>query len=62
MAEQICPAYPGQEGSKEVFHDGRPDSAHEAEVKKAGMGGESIAKEDANEGKHARDNGDNDEE
>lgn len=43
------PKDPQQAGSKGVVHDGRPDSAHEAEVRKADKGGTSVNKEDQHE-------------
>lgn len=43
------PRDPEQKGQKGVVHDNRPDSAHEAEVKKAEKGSKSVNREDHDE-------------
>lgn len=43
------PKDPQQKGSAGVQHDGRPDSSHEAEVRKAERGGTSVREEDKEE-------------
>ena len=54
----VNPSNPEQDGSRGVQHDDRPDASHEAEVRKAGEGGESVKEEDAHEGR-GRDHEDN---
>lgn len=45
----ITPSNPSQDGSRGVQHDDRPDSSHEAEVRKADRGGTSVKEEDHEE-------------
>ncbi len=49
----ISPSNPGQDGSKEVMHDGMNDAGHEAQFKHADRG-ESISDGDCHEGSGAQ--------
>lgn len=49
----ISPSNPEQDGSRGVQHDDRPDSSHEAEVRKAGEHDKTVKEEDHNEGRNA---------
>ena len=47
----ISPSNPEQEGSNEVYQDGRPNSTNEAQFAKANNGG-TIKETDAHENTH----------